>query len=117
WMDEGGADALATRALHATGVLDDTAFRNTLSQAASECALWLSAGEPLTASTRPGHARAFYVCGSTLSLVVEAAIERRDPKVDLFTFWRAVFDEGKPAYDEGTFLRVLDRMGGDARVT
>jgi hypothetical protein len=117
WLDEGGADALAARALHATGVLDDRAYRDTLSQAASECALWLSAGEPLTASTRPGHTRAFYVCGSTLSLIAEAAARRRDSKADLFTFWQAMFEEGRPAYDETTFLRVLDRLGGDPRVT
>jgi len=111
WLDEGSADALAFRVLHGTGVLDDDAYRGLLSEAASECALWLSGGEPLTASTRPGHARAFYVCGSTISLVAEAAVRRRDPAADLFTFWRAVFDEGKPAYDEGTFLRVLGRLG------
>ena len=117
WLDEGSADALATRALHATGVLDDAAYRDTLSQAASECALWLAVGEPLTASTRPGHVRAFYVCGSTLGLIAEAVVQRRDPRADLFTFWRAVFDEGKPVYDEATFMRVLDRLGGDPRVT
>jgi hypothetical protein len=112
WLDEGGADALAARVLHATGVLDDAAYRATLSEAASECALWLSGGEPLTAATRPGHARALYVCGSTLSLVAEGAVRRPDPGADLFTFWRAVFDEGKPRYDEGTFLQVLGRLGG-----
>ena len=117
WLDEGSADALAARALHAAGVLDDTAYRDELSEAASECALWLSGGEPLTASTRPGHARAFYVCGSTLDLIVEAACQRGKPRVDLFSFWRAVFDEGKPVYDEATFLRVLGRLGGDPAVT
>ncbi|MGH7293435.1 MAG: hypothetical protein ACRELB_00810, partial [Polyangiaceae bacterium] len=112
WLDEGSADALAMRALHATGVLDDAAYRGALSEAASECAMWLSGGEPLTACARPGHSRALYVCGSTLSLVAEAAVRRRDPGADLFTFWKAVFDEGQPAYDEATFFRVLDRLGG-----
>ncbi|MGD0529124.1 MAG: hypothetical protein ABSE49_28555, partial [Polyangiaceae bacterium] len=112
WLDEGSADALAARVLHATGVLDDAAYRSTLSEAASECALWLSGGEPLTAATRPGHARALYVCGSTLSLVAEGAVRRRDRGADLFTFWRAVFGEGTPRYDEETFLRVLGRLGG-----
>jgi hypothetical protein len=117
WLDEGSADALATRVLHATGALDGAAYRSALSQAASECALWLSGGEPLTTCARPGHARALYVCGSTLDLVVEAAIRRRDPGADLFTFWKAVFDEGRPAYDEATFFRVLDRLGGVPAVT
>jgi hypothetical protein len=117
WLHEGGADALSARALRAVGALDEAAYRATLSEAASECALWLSGGEPLVASGRPGHARAFYVCGATLSLVAEGAIRRRDPGADLFTFWRAVFDEGKPLYDEATFLRVLDRLGGDGAVT
>jgi hypothetical protein len=117
WLDEGSADALAARVLHATGVLDDAAYRSALSEAASECALWLSGGEPLSASTRPGHSRALYVCGSTLSLLAEAAVRRHDPRADLFTFWRAVFDEGKPTYDEDTFFRVLDRLGGSPAVT
>jgi hypothetical protein len=117
WLDEGSADALAARVLHATGVLDDGAYRATLSQAASECALWLSGGEAMSTFIRPGHARALYVCGSTLSLVAEAAIRRRDPGADLFTFWRAVFDEGKPEYGEATFFRVLERLGRDPRVT
>ncbi|HEX3343229.1 MAG TPA: hypothetical protein VHS09_01600, partial [Polyangiaceae bacterium] len=113
WLDEGGADALAVRVLRANGVLDDAAYRAALSEAASECALWLSGGEPLDALTRPAHSRALYVCGATMSLVAEAAVRRRDPGADLFTFWRAVFDEGGPAYDEATFLRVLDRLAGD----
>ena len=117
WLDEGGADALAARALYAAGVLDDAAYRGILSEAASECALWLSGGEPLTALTRPGHARALYVCGSTLSLVAEAAARRHAPAADLFTFWKAVFDEGKPAYDEATFVHVLDRLGGAPAIT
>jgi hypothetical protein len=118
WLAEGGADALAARALHASGVLDDDTYRGALSRAASECALWLSGGEPLTASSRMGHARAFYVCGSTLSLVAEGAVRRRgDPHADLFTFWSAVFAEGQPLYDETTFLRVLDRLGGNPAVT
>lgn len=117
WLDEGSADAMAARALHTLGVLDDTAYSAVLSEAASECALWLSGGEPLTAAARPGHARAQYVCGSTLSLAAEAAVRRRDPGADLFTFWRAVFDEGRPGYDESTFVRVLDRLAGAPAVT
>lgn len=116
WLDEGSADALAVRVLHATGVLDDAAYRGVLSEAASECALWLSGGEPLDALTRPGHSRGLYVCGATVSLVAEAAVRRRDPGADLFTFWRAVFDESKPTYDEATFFRVLDRLGGEPAV-
>jgi hypothetical protein len=117
WLHEGTADALALRALHTIGAMTDAAYRDALSEAASECALWLSGGEPLTSSTRSGHARAFYVCGSTLQLIVEAACRRRDPKADLFTFWRTVLDDARPGYDEDAFLRTLDRLGADPDVT
>ncbi len=116
WMHEGTADALTLRALRAIGTLDDDAYRERLSRAASLCALWL-ATDPVASSTRAGHSRAFYECGSTLDLVAEAAARRRDPSADLFTFWGAVFAEGKPTYAEADFLAVLNRLGGDHEVT
>src|ERR1019366_1336097 len=95
WLHEGTADAMALRALHALGALDDAAYRDRLSLAASQCALWLTTGDGLDAAVRPGHARAFYECGSTFDLVAEAACTRKDPEADLFRFWRAVFAEAK----------------------
>jgi hypothetical protein len=116
WMHEGTADAMTLRALHAIGTLDDAAYRDRLSLAASVCALWLATGESITSSTGAGHSRAFYDCGSTLDLVAEAAVRRRDPSADLFTFWKRVFEEGKPTYEESHFLGVLGRLGGDHEV-
>jgi hypothetical protein len=117
WLHEGTADALAMRALRSVGAMSDEEYRGALSEAASECAMWMSGGQPLTASTRDGHARAFYVCGSTIELVVEAAVRRRDPKADLFTFWRAVFARVKSSYDEEAFFATIDRLGQDPQVT
>ena len=112
WMHEGTADAMAFRALRLTGTFDEAGYRDRLSEAASECALWLNGGAGLRA-TQGGHSRAFYVCGSTFDLVAEAAQKRHDPSTDLFTFWNAVFAEGKPTYEEAQFFQVLDRVSGD----
>jgi hypothetical protein len=116
WLPEGTADALALRARHALGALDDAAYVGALEGAASQCALWLSDGAPLTSSTRRGHARAFYACGATLALVAEAAVKRRRPDADLFTLWRAVFAEARPGYDEALFARALGDLSGDPEV-
>jgi hypothetical protein len=112
WMHEGLPDAFALRALRATGAMSDAEYLAALSEAASECALWLSDGQPLTAATRPGHARAFYVCGSTIQLIAEAACRRRDPTTNLFALWRAIFDEGQRDSGEASFFGTLNTRGG-----
>jgi hypothetical protein len=117
WMHEGSADALAARALRALGAMDERAYLDWTSEALSECALWLSTGEPLVQqSVRPGHSRASYACGASIALLTEAAVHRHDARQDLFTFWRAVFDEG-PRYTVNHYACVLDRLAGGNATT
>jgi hypothetical protein len=113
WMHEGTADAMALRALRSAGAIDDDALREKLSLDASACALWLSTGDGVRASTRPGHAHEFYACGEIIDTAVDAACRKKDPSVDLFAFWKTVFEAGKPTYEEEHFLRALDRLAGD----
>lgn len=97
WMNEGGADALAERALLELGVIDRRQFAQYQSDALNDCALGLST-TPLRASTR-SQPRLAYACGNTIALLTELSIGPGG--TDLFDFWRVLIE--RAARSDGTY--------------
>ncbi len=90
WMHEGLPDAFALREVRAIGAMADAQYRAAVSDAASECAMWLSNPRTSLSDLPPGHARAAYVCGATVALAVEAGFTSARPGGDLLSYWVAV---------------------------
>ena len=114
WLDEGGADAFALRALLDLGIVSPERFQELLSGDLAECLLFLDAG-PLTDAARAGRWTALYRCGEVASFLADAAGARRSPSWDLFQFWGEVFRGAKDrVYDEALWLWTLSALpGGD----
>lgn len=112
WLDEGGADAFALRALVDLGVITRERFQETLSADAAECLRQLEDG-PLSGAARAGRWKALYRCGELASFLAEAAASRRDPPWDLLQFWGQVFwDAPDRTYDEESWFSVLSALPG-----
>jgi hypothetical protein len=90
WMHEGLPDAFALREVRAIGAMSDAQYRAAVSNAASECAMWLSNPRTNLSDLPPGQARAAYVCGATVALAVEAGFASARPGGDLLSYWLAV---------------------------
>ncbi|HLL55828.1 MAG TPA: hypothetical protein VK447_19860 [Myxococcaceae bacterium] len=116
WMHEGSADAFAYRALRDLGHISEPAYRARLDMALGQCLLGLQ-GKPLRAAPREGRHRASYACGSTLQLLAELSARKKDPRADIFSLWRGVFDAaGKSGrYDEPMLLGAFARGGVSER--
>jgi len=116
WLDEGGADAWALRALLDLNVLTRTRFREILSQDQAECLALLQEG-PLVDAARAGRWTAIYRCGEVANFLTEAAGIRRDPPWDVLQFWGQVFfDARNGTYDEALWLDTLAGLPGGPRV-
>ncbi len=116
WLDEGGADAWALRALVDLDVLTRERFRQIASDDTAECLRLLEAG-PLSTAARDGRWETVYRCGEVASLLTEAAGLRRDPPWDLLQFWGQVFYSARDGrYDEATWFDAVLSMPGGARV-
>jgi hypothetical protein len=116
WLDEGGADAWALRALLDLGVVTRARFRQIVSEDAAECIRLLEGG-PLTDAAREGRWVATYRCGEVANLLTEAAGARREPPWDLLQFWGQVLYNARDGrYDEATWFDTLVSMTGGARV-
>ena len=112
WLHQGGADALAWRALRELKIIDEARFWKAQSQSVSKCLLGLE-GQPLTDSSRPGKFKNYYHCGATINLLAEAALRASGSKDDLFSFWRRVFVvNANGTYDDKAFLKVLKETAG-----
>ncbi|HET8723729.1 MAG TPA: hypothetical protein VFM53_05945 [Anaeromyxobacteraceae bacterium] len=116
WLDEGGADAWALRALNDLDVLTRERFAELVKGEANECLRLLQDG-PLSTAGRPGRWNALYRCGAVASLLTEAAGARRDPPWDLLQFWGQVFfDASFQTYDEALWLDTVSSLPGGVRV-
>jgi hypothetical protein len=112
WLHEGGADALAWRALLAQGIIDLGRFWREQSRNVSSCLLGLE-GQPLKDSSRPGRFNNHYSCGATINLLAEAALRSSGSREDLFDFWRGVFRVNPDGtYDDHSFLEALRAIPG-----
>lgn len=116
WLDEGGADAWALRALLDLDVVTRARFREIVSQDAAECIRRLEVG-PLSGAARDGRWAAIYRCGEVANLLTEAAGARREPPWNLVQFWGQVFYRARDGrYDEAIWFDTLLSMTGGTRV-
>jgi len=107
WLHEGLPDAFALRALRAMGAMSDAQYRTAVSDAASECAMWLSDPRTDLSDLPPGHTRAAYVCGATVGLAVEAGFASAQPGADLLSYWLAVLARPVPPTATHAFFAPL----------
>ena len=115
WLDEGGADAWALRALLDLDVVDRDRFRQILREDTAECLRLLQEG-PLATAARAGRWKALYRCGELASFLTEAAGSRRDPPWDLVQFWGQVFYGTRGGvYDEALWFDILLGLPGGER--
>jgi hypothetical protein len=116
WLDEGGADAWALRALLDLGVVTRARFREIVSADVAECIRLLEDG-PLSGAARDGRWAAIYRCGEVANLLTEAAGSRREPPWDLVQIWGRVFYNARDGrYDEAIWFDTLLSMTGGTRV-
>lgn len=112
WITEGGADLMAVRALKAIDPTYDD--RTELQREVDDCVA-LSRGKPVASAAERGEHRAYYACGATWGLVIEAA-QRRATGGDFFDvvagFQRRNVDDGILSRDE--WLAELTRLSRDA---
>jgi hypothetical protein len=117
WLDEGGADAWALRALLAVGVVDRERYRQILSEDTAQCLRLLDQGS-VAAAEAAGRWKAVYRCGEVASFLTEYSGRRRDPPWDLLQFWGQVFHRARAgnAYDETTWLDTVAGLPAGERV-
>lgn len=115
WMHEGSADEFAWRALAGLGLSDAAAVGAAHDRALNECLLEIG-GDPIAAAEKDGRFGLAYRCGLVLALYTEAAVRRRDPAADLFTFWRALLGHaGAEGYTQALYVATLAHASGDPR--
>ena len=116
WLDEGGADAWALRALLDLDVVTRARFREIVSADVAECLRLLEVG-PLSGAAREGRWVAIYRCGEVANLLTEAAGARREPPWDVIQIWGQVFYNAREGrYDESIWFDTLLSMTGGTRV-
>ncbi|WP_372654347.1 hypothetical protein [Halobacteriovorax sp.] len=89
WLNEGGADAFAFRAMKDLGIISNTRYEKLLSDAKESCLKGLSGKMTLNDSKNHNKYHNYYHCGSTIAL----ATEKHLSKGDIFTFWKALFEK------------------------
>lgn len=115
WLDEGGADAWALRALLDLDVVNRNRFRQILREDAAECLRLLQDG-PLATAAHDGRWKALYRCGELASFLTESAGSRRNPPWDLVQFWGQVFYGARSGvYDEALWFDTLAGLPGGER--
>jgi hypothetical protein len=116
WLDEGGADAWALRALLDLDVVTRERFRRIVADDAAEC-LRLLADGPISEAERAGRWIVVYRCGEIANLLTEAAGARRTPPWDLLQFWGQIFFDARyGAYDAALWLDNVSAMPSGPRV-
>lgn len=110
WINEGGADLMAIRALKAIDPTWDD--RIELQKEVDDCVRL--ADEPVVGAAARGEHRAIYACGAVFALAAEAA-QMRATGGDWFDFLRPLIDanreDGVLTRDE--WLTALDGVSGD----
>jgi hypothetical protein len=98
WMSEGGADALADRALLELGVADEKYFLNEQTTALNECRRGIGAG-PLRSAAARGEFQMYYTCGNAIALLTEASVN-----ADLFVFWKTLIERAHATKEKKYFI-------------
>ncbi|HEX7707013.1 MAG TPA: hypothetical protein VF701_11205 [Thermoanaerobaculia bacterium] len=116
WMHEGGADALAERAMLALGLIDEAAFLELQSAALNDCRRGLGS-EPLRTAYKRSEFSLYYPCGNAIALVTEAALRTERSDHDLFSFWRQLIAHAMATSDRKyhpvDYIDVWRKMGAD----
>lgn len=115
WMHEGGADAFAYRALRELKIISQERLNEYQTDALNEC-LSRVKDRPLRVVTEDPNYTAYYRCGAIYSLMTEAAFQKKDPKLDIFSFWKELFERSKSSnryYTEKMYFDVLDDLSGE----
>ncbi len=111
WLQEGGAEYLASRLWE-----DSDAMREEAQQRLNNCAL-RSDPHAMDGSQGPVYGQAPYDCGFLVELVAEAGSVRAG-KGDIFSLWRTVFEAaGHEPYTPEAFLREAEARGGEQALT
>lgn len=113
WLSEGGADAFAYRAMKDIGLISHSRYLELLGGALNSCLMQLNGKPILNNPGSNGEALPAYTCGSTIHLVIESEIKKVNPKQDLFSIWKSLFEKAKShnnKYSEELYSAIIDEM-------
>lgn len=119
WMHEGGATAIAHRALLDLGIIDKTQYHSRFEDELNHCADDLIHA-PVSEFTEHDRFMAHYACGSLFNFVIEAAARRHGASLTLLDFWRALLNQAAKAdnhYDPELFLSTARQFTDNPSVT
>jgi hypothetical protein len=105
WMHEGGADALAYRALLDLGLISNEWFENQFKNSFEPCAYDIYFA-PINGFDQVNKSRTAYSCGAVISLLFEKI--KKDQTV--FDLWQDVFTyNGENSYSQEDYFEVLKK--------
>lgn len=111
WMHEGGADAMAERALLDLGQIDQKRYLEYQTAALNACRSASDTGSLREAGTR-GSFDLYYSCGNAIALFTDAAID-----TGLFGFWKSLvartLAKAEPKYGVDDYFAVWRELGAD----
>lgn len=111
WLHEGGADALAQRALLALGLIDEARFREYQSAALNACRAGIGSRSVREAArTAPALG---YACGNVLALLTETSLPRGE-RASLPDVWRRLIADARArggAYTYDGYVQAWRALG------
>lgn len=113
WLAEGGADALAWRALLQIGLMSPAEYEQRHRQALSDCTGRLD-GRPVESVVARGDFKAAYSCGAVIFLWAEYAIAGGHRPSVVFGIWSDIInraEDGGNTYGWSSFSKVLRSRG------
>lgn len=119
WMHEGGATAIAHRALLDLGIINETQYHSRFEEELNRCADNL-AHAPVSEFTENDRFMAHYACGSLFNYAIEAAARQHGASASLLDFWQALLNEAAAEnnqYDPELFLSTAREFTEDPSVT
>lgn len=111
WMKEGGANAFRDRASVILGFVTPAKFLEWQNDEIEDCILNLKKPRKKTELTGIPLSKALYSCGSLAALVTETIVKRKNPSVDLFSFWSKFMKEAQRngyLYSRELYFKTLD---------
>jgi hypothetical protein len=119
WMHEGGANALAFRASYRMGVYGQDRLNEIFTKEVNNC-IELIGTNALNDASKLRIFGAYYSCGSTIGLLVEAATRKLNPNFTLFDFWSELFKRAESndhRYSQNSFLKLMSDLSSDSTLT
>jgi len=107
WLQESAADAFALRALRQLELFSADDAQRVMSLDVSACLAESTEVASLVGSHETDH------CANTLALYSEAAIRQKQPREDLFSLWRAIFERSTDGrYSSDLYFSALGELAG-----